>query len=233
MMKRLASRETGKNRGGFVPVFRDPLFSRYVKVSGLSQTALPSDLRRLCVKNNVESIASTAIIYKRFSTTGEGLITLSDPNTAERSLKALERGMVGGLVVSSRCIPAPADATPARSRGQKGKLEAAKRGLIQGDGPNGGIADRGNAVLISGLPGKMTGDALRTYFKTFRFESQEGVKAITKLELPEGIVSLYSRHLVRMASQAEAHRLVRRFHMTFYQSEVWGTRYLMKAHVVY
>lgn len=171
-------------------------------------------------------------------------------------MKALERGMVGGLVVSSRCIPAPADATPARSRGQKGKLEAAKRGLIQGDGPNGGIADRGNAVLISGLPGKMTGDALRTYFKTFRFESQEGVKAITKLELyvvilpsrlcvvghsmklhdlyrPEGIVSLYSRHLVRMASQAEAHRLVRRFHMTFYQSEVWGTRYLMKAHVVY
>lgn len=42
-----------------------------------------------------------------------------------------------------------------------------------------------------------------------------------------------SKHLVRMSSEAEAHRLVRSLHMTYFEPEVHKQKYLIRASVIY
>ena len=72
-----------------------------------------------------------------------------------------------------------------RTRGVKGRLEAAERGLISGNGPDGTSTSHGRGVVIYGLPGKLTPEALRPYLKDFKLVATEvGHKEIIKLESP-------------------------------------------------
>lgn len=184
--------------------------SRYLKVEGLSRTALPSDLRRLCVKSRVENIESSMIHfhhpshlalsyffldiaslnYRRFSPTQEGFIVLNNPGHANPALKALRENVVGGFRVTTTSVPSLNDNTPIRSRGRRGRDEAMERGIITGDGPNAGITDRGKSVVIYGLPGKMTAESLRSYLKTFKFGSEDGTQSIMKIPVCVYLVSL-------------------------------------------
>jgi len=54
-----------------------------------------------------------------------------------------------------------------RSRGLKGREEASQRSIVSGNGSQGGITDIGRSVVLSGLPGKITTDAVRQYLKDY------------------------------------------------------------------
>jgi hypothetical protein len=55
-----------------------------------------------------------------------------------------------------------------RSRGLKGREEASERSIVIGNGCQGGITDVGRSVLLSGLPGKITTEAVRRYLKNYK-----------------------------------------------------------------
>lgn len=46
-------------------------------------------------------------------------------------------------------------------------------------------------------------------------------------------MSLTSRFLIRLASQAEAYRMVRKLHETFYEPEIFDKRYRVRAQVIH
>jgi hypothetical protein len=54
-----------------------------------------------------------------------------------------------------------------RSRGLKGREEASERSIVSGNGSQGGITDVGRSVLLSGLPGRVSTDAVRRYLKDY------------------------------------------------------------------
>lgn len=52
-----------------------------------------------------------------------------------------------------------------RTRGVRGRAEAAERALIEGNGPGGGFDPKGCDVVLSGLPEQVTSGALRHFLK--------------------------------------------------------------------
>ena len=67
-----------------------------------------------------------------------------------------------------------------RSRGLKGREEASERSIVSGNGSQGGITDVGKSVLLSGLPGRITTDAVRRYLKDYTLTG--GQAEVVKLE---------------------------------------------------
>ena len=70
-----------------------------------------------------------------------------------------------------------------RMRGVRGREQAAQRGLVSGNGPNGGVTGSGKNVVIYGLPGKMTEEAAGYYLKSFKLAGLAGDKDIVKLDV--------------------------------------------------
>ena len=67
-----------------------------------------------------------------------------------------------------------------RSRGLKGREEASERSIISGNGSQGGITDLGRSVLLSGLPGRISTDAVRRYLKDYSLMGGEA--EVVKIE---------------------------------------------------
>ncbi|KAI0928481.1 hypothetical protein AcW1_005717 [Taiwanofungus camphoratus] len=213
----------------------DSSSTTHIVLRNLPRSALPSDIRRLIANAKVENVADVALDYRRFGPTGKAWIELTNPNFVNRASRALNGGMVGGNLIEATPAKPFVEASHHRVRGVKGRLEAAERGLITGNGPAGGVKDSARGVVIWGLPGKMTPDSLKDYLKNFKLAGLEAGKVpIIKLEVADAPkFALRSRHYVCLASVSEAHRLVRKLHMTFYRPEVHGERYSLRAHVVY
>ncbi|CCM02401.1 uncharacterized protein FIBRA_04499 [Fibroporia radiculosa] len=208
----------------------------HVLLSNVPRTATPADIRRLCAKHKAVHVSRVAIDYHRFTPTGRAWLTITSPNFAQNTAKSLNRSMLGASTIASHpADPSAKTRPPFRTRGTKGRLEAAERGLVMGMGPDGGVSNQGRNVVIYGMPGKMTPESLREYLKSFKLAGSEGgQKEIIKLEVPEvQRVTFISRYFVRTSSISEAHRLVRRVHMTFFQSDIHGTRYPIRAQVLY
>lgn len=69
-----------------------------------------------------------------------------------------------------------------RRRGVEGRQEAANRGLLTGDGPDGGLASNGKNVILWGLPGRLDPQTLKAYLKRFTLSGRPGEEEIMKLE---------------------------------------------------
>lgn len=124
-----------------------------------------------------------AIDYSRFLPTGRAYLTLTHPDLLRRNLTALQNATVAGISVTAQSAPPPSQSTPPRTRGVKGRSEAAERGLITGNGPRGGIVNPGRNVVVWGLPGKMTTGELRDYLRGMGFSwVGPGKEEIVKLE---------------------------------------------------
>jgi hypothetical protein len=67
-----------------------------------------------------------------------------------------------------------------RSRGQKGREEASERSIVTGTGCQAGITDVGKSVLLSGLPGKISTEAVRRYLKNYSLMGGQG--EVVKIE---------------------------------------------------
>lgn len=171
----------------------------------------------------------------------------------QHALKAMQGAVLSGKTLGATPADDPSEAVT-RTRGVKGRLEAAERGLYTGNGPN-GMSGRGKGVVLYGLPGKLTPGGLHTYLRNFKLASAEaGQHEIVKLDTPcvsklylasplltgcpvlfcRNIrLTLKSRFYVRLNSVAEAHRLVRELHMTFFERNIYENKYPLRAQVVY
>ncbi|KII88588.1 hypothetical protein PLICRDRAFT_110952, partial [Plicaturopsis crispa FD-325 SS-3] len=204
----------------------------HVQLRNLPPTAIPADLRRVITRERIENVNSVMLDYNRFAPTGRAYFTVTHPDFLRPCIKALQNASVSSIPITAQSAPSPNDAPPTRTRGAKGRAEAVQRSIITGNGPNGGIWGNEKCVVMWGLPGKLEADALKKHLADFTLASSEGGQREV-IRLDGAYFSLYSRHLVRLESVAEAHRLVRQKHMTYYEREEKGEKYLIHARVVY
>lgn len=118
--------------------------------------------------------------YDRFRPTGAAYLTLSSPNSTARNLRMLNNATMASLSLHAKAVPKPLLVT--RTRGLNGRQEATGKGLIDGNGPNGGTSGIGKNVIMWGLPGKLPPDGLRNYLRTFRLSDESGQESIVKIE---------------------------------------------------
>ncbi|KAG1891227.1 hypothetical protein F4604DRAFT_400005 [Suillus subluteus] len=199
----------------------------HIQLRELPRSALLTDLRRLCIRDQLLGVTDVAIDYHRFLPTGRAYLTLADTKHLYKNLQALDKASLGSLPI--RAVSAP---TPRSGHGQLDRT-GTQRKVFSGNGPHGGISSRMKHVVIWGLPGKISEEAVENYLRDFRLDNVDGKNGAVKVELATNTFSLYSRYLVRPTSTAEAHRLVRQLHMTYYEPEHWGRRYQLRARVVY
>ena len=123
------------------------------------------------------------IDYRHFEPRGAGWITLSTPEYMSRALAALDSQTLAAFPI--RATPSlPPSSLPLRTRGPKGRMEAAERAVLTGDGPTAGVSGSGRNVVISGLPGRLSPDALRLLVKNFKLAgATPGEQEIAKIEL--------------------------------------------------
>ncbi|EPQ58761.1 hypothetical protein GLOTRDRAFT_104100 [Gloeophyllum trabeum ATCC 11539] len=230
-----AARAGGKSlRQGFLNAGRNAVAEdrTHVQLRGLPKTALPSDVLRLIARNRVENVTGVAIDYNGFKPTGRAYVKIASPDLVQTALERLDSSTMAAMTV--RAVSTPGVDLARRSRGAKGVEEAAERGVISGNGPSGGLppSQSGMNVVVFGLPSKMELEKVKAYFDGFEFASMtRGDKEVIHVAQHEKVPS--SRYLVRLASVSEAHRFVRHVHMTYFDQEAWGGRYLMKAKVIY
>ncbi|TCD68885.1 hypothetical protein EIP91_009435 [Steccherinum ochraceum] len=206
----------------------------YVKVTGLPRTAVPRDLRRLCVKMGVENIAEVSVYYERFTPTREGYITFTHPSFVRDALRTLNNSVIGGQRVLLEPASEPTAVLPARTRGAKGRAEAAERGVILGDGPAAGVSHPGKTVLLTGLPYGTTVLGVRYLLQSYHLEDtlKLGQDDIIRIQ-PQHKDHVVSTFLIRLQDASSAQRLIRHFHMTpFQKSQERSAKFFMKARVI-
>lgn len=86
---------------------------------------------------------------------------------------------------------------------------------------------RGRQVALDGVPGFVTDEGLRNHFSDFKLPSDD--KAIQIL--PRRPYSIDTR-VITFPTEAEAHRFVRRYHLTDFYSFQAAKRNLMRAQVI-
>jgi len=204
----------------------------HIQIRGLPRTALPQDVQRTVVQGRLQGVTDIVLDYRRFIPTGNAWLKLTSPELLNANLRALDNATVSSSPISAASSEAPP--IPNRMRGLKGKDVAAKRGYFDGNGPRGGIKNSGKNVVIWGLPGRMSPDALKEFLRDFHLAGTEGGKTESvKIPVDASQYTRVSKHLVRLSSQSEAHRVVRELHMTYYHPEVHKYSYLIRARVVY
>lgn len=118
--------------------------------------------------------------YDRFRPTGVAYLTLSSKNSVARNLRILNSATMTSLSLHATAVPSPFRV--ARTRGFIGRQEAADKGLVNGNGPNGGTSGNGKNAMMWGLPGKLSPDGLRNYLRAFRLSDQSDQESIVKIE---------------------------------------------------
>lgn len=167
-----------------------------LQLRGLPKTALPSDIRRVCANAQVENIQSSAwtlsyhfsgfshfpstvivaLDYQRFSPTGDAFITFNTPSPIRSAVQKLHGSMIAGHALAAGPSPEDAGGAFLRNRGGKGRTQAAQRGVVTGNGPNGAITDLGKSVVLYGLPGKMTEEGVSFFVRSFKLDGLSATK---------------------------------------------------------
>lgn len=203
--------------------------ARHIILRGVPKTATTWDVRRVLTRSGAHGVTNIHICYEYFKPTGEVLITLSRPHFLRDNLRVLDNVSFAASRVSPRpFIPEEAPRPKMRSRGLRGKEQAALRGALNGNGPHAGMSNLDRTVTIWGLAGKATPRALAEVLEGFDVaESAKGRMNIIKIPLPENQFSMTSRFIVTLKTVAEAHRVVRALHQT--RHEQLGTHPIKAA----
>ncbi|KAH7914961.1 hypothetical protein BJ138DRAFT_1123028 [Hygrophoropsis aurantiaca] len=210
-----------------------PEVRTHIQIRNLPRSALPTDVRRVTIREKLTGVTDVMLDYHRFKPTGRAYLEISHPDFTRPNVVALERTTVSGMLITAYPSPAPNVHPTPRTRGVQGRIDAAERGAIKGNGPHGGFPSFGKCVVLWGFPGKSNADMVRGFLKGFELVGGQGNPDILQVALPDTTFSLYSRYIVRTTSIAEAYRIVRKSHMTYYKPDSWGERYQIRARVVY
>ncbi|KZS99256.1 hypothetical protein SISNIDRAFT_480819 [Sistotremastrum niveocremeum HHB9708] len=217
------------SRLGQPPIVRKPETRTTIVAENVPLSATREDILRMIMKCNAQNIVGVSINYERFRPTGEATIRVRRPQDLYPALYALKNASISHYFLHFKPTHDIVPIRP-RTRGAKGRQEAIQRGLITGDGPDAGIAERGKSVVIWGLPPRVRLDKLREFLNNGRLSSEPTLAVVDPP--PDGYSST-SRVLVQTKSISDAHRLVRDFHRTFYTPETFGEAYEIRAQVVY
>lgn len=125
--------------------------------------------------------ASVDIDYKHLRTTGNAWVTLTSPSFSDSTLKKFREGhYVGANVVRATMDAYKDDEFLTRSRGEKGRADAANRGVL-GSGPSARLSGGEKNVCLSGLPEYASVEVVRRVLKSFKLTSN-GEDEVVKLE---------------------------------------------------
>lgn len=119
-----------------------------------------------------------AVNYNRFRPDGTATLSFTRPEFVPAAVKALDRSVVGGRSITAE----PTDDIPVlpRTRGSKGILDAAQRGIYLGNGPSAGVPG-GKTVVLSGLPDRLTPVNVADNLRSFKLaRSDMGSPAVVK-----------------------------------------------------
>jgi hypothetical protein len=116
-----------------------------------------------------------AIDYHRFLPTGRAFLFLRSPELLDRNLRALQNATISSVPITAAAANPPRN-IPQRTRGAKGRTEAGERGLVTGNGLQGGILNAGKNVVLWGLPGRITAEGLKNILQIFKLAGTEGGK---------------------------------------------------------
>ncbi|KAI0093910.1 hypothetical protein BDY19DRAFT_284731 [Irpex rosettiformis] len=196
--------------------------TRHIQLHNVPKTAQPGDIWRLCTRAKLENVES-----------GNAWVTLTNASFSDSTLKKFHEGHYIGASEISASMNARKDAEfLRRGRGEKGREDAANRGVL-GSGPSARISGGEKNVCLSGLPDYTTVDVVKRILKSFKFTSS-GEKEVVKLEqATRQYTNSTGRFLVRLASSSEAHRLVRKLHETDFNEINKNRQWRIKAHIVY
>lgn len=116
--------------------------------------------------------------------TGSAWLTLNNTEHVRQAVRNLNGTMIAGHTIIANPAEDPLDGVLYhRARGLKGRQEAENRGLT-GDGPSGGLTQSGKNVVLYGLPGRMSGEAVGYYLKGYKIAgATKTSKPITKVEV--------------------------------------------------
>ncbi|KAI0341584.1 hypothetical protein BDW22DRAFT_251332 [Trametopsis cervina] len=214
---------------------RETDVARHVHLRNVPKTVLPNDLWRLCARAEIENVESVDIDYENLEPTGSAWITLTASDFVPNVIRKFHTGIyLGASRVTASSEPLKAARLLSRSRGERGREQAAARGVI-GSGPSAGVTGGARNVCLSGFPATMPVEAIKTYLKSFKLAGTvPGEKEVLKLEpASKEVFNTSARFLVRLASSSEAHRLVRKLHETDYDEVARERKWRIKAHIVY
>jgi len=184
-----------------------------IQLSNVPPTATPADLRRLITRAQVPGVEQVAIEYFHLEPTGSAYLQLTHPDFLQSNLDALEKVTISGL-------------HPIAEPSYRRTMDL----QLQGHGLSSELDCNGKSVAIWVFPKKMQPARLADFLVGFNFPPGEPYIFQIPMSVPYTTVS---RFLVRLASVSEAHRLVRELHMTQFKPEEHGTRYSLRARVIY
>ncbi|KAF9500990.1 hypothetical protein BDN71DRAFT_962957 [Pleurotus eryngii] len=206
----------------------------HIELQKVPSTTTPKDIRRALGHARLQGVSDVAIIYRGFRPTNRALLTLVHNSYLRQNLKALEKLTLVGLPIESEPVllsSSEAQESQARQRGSKGRADAAQRGAITGDGPNGGVPNNGKNVVVWGLPPRIHSDIFRELLTGFKLAELDQGPDIMRVHSEEDLK--VSKWLIHMKSESEAHRLVRRLHLRHFQPDRHGSEFVMRADIVY
>lgn len=109
---------------------------------------------------------TVSLIYKRFTPTGQAVLTLTTADLVREALRAARKITFTGREEIGAFVTVDPQFTPQRQRGVKGRVDALNRGLL-GSGPSAGFPAR-RTVTVTGFPGKMLLENFMPYVEGFQ-----------------------------------------------------------------
>lgn len=127
-----------------------------------------------------------AVDYEYFKPAERAILTLSSPDYMRDNLQALKDLTISAIPV--RASPYHPQTQPRillRTRGQRGRSEAARRGVLVGCGPSAGVTNDGRTVVFGGLSSRSSSESwLEDLLANFQIaRSDKGDPQIVRLPL--------------------------------------------------
>ncbi|KAJ6547425.1 hypothetical protein B0H19DRAFT_1165565 [Mycena capillaripes] len=189
----------------------------HIQLSNVPPTATPADLRRLIARGQVQGVEDVAIDYFRLAPTGRAYLKLAHPDFLLPNLDALERVTISGL----HPVAEPSNREP----------KSAMSARLEGNGLSSELDSNGKNVVLWGIPKALGPEMVDPLLAGFSVPP--GEPYIFKMPATTQGFTMTGRFLVRLASVSEAHRLVRKLHMTHFNPDKNGTKYTLRARIIY
>ncbi|KAL1921589.1 uncharacterized protein VTP21DRAFT_11305 [Calcarisporiella thermophila] len=190
--------------------------TRFVMLHRLPFTTIRDDVERLWRDCEIRDSDVLDVVFSRnqyFQPTGMAIIEFTEEPLAARFLLNCQKKFLGGVQISSSIIADPAKILSQHSRPELG-------------------AASGRAVVLRGLPGRLGEDEVREWVDRVGFTPMESTEpGVIKLQNPAK--ALTSKFLIKLGSESDAYRMVRKVHNTRFMSRVYGSDYTIRASVVY
>ncbi|KAF7295044.1 hypothetical protein MIND_01042600 [Mycena indigotica] len=185
-----------------------------IQLSRIPITAKPTDIRRLVARAQAPGVEDVAIEYRQLEPTGRAFLKLTHTSLLMPCLTALESVSIAGV----HPLAEPSDRKASRSTFS---------------GLSSELGSDGKHAVVEGIPSGAGGGhtVLEQLLASMHFRRPHtNERYVEKLASRTQAIH---RFLVRLASPAEAQRLVRLVHMTHYLPSLYGTKYPLRARVIY